>query len=156
MTTILDILRTAPVPSAAGNEQSSTGTERSLVSTVPREALPLEPIKYLTAAIDSVAPLIKIRQQKGIMGGGASLPLPVPLGLRQRRRTAIQWILSAAESRRELTLAERVAKEIINVAEGRSSAWEKRQRVHRLAISARANIRIAAGGRRIKKKAGSR
>jgi len=145
MTAILDTLRTAPVP-------STSATDRALLLDVPREALPLEPVKYLTAVIDSVAPLVKIRQQKGVLGGGASMPIPVPLSLRQRRRAAIQWILTAAESRRELALSERVAKEIINVAEGRSGAWERRQRVHKLAISARANIKAGMSGRRLKKK----
>jgi len=145
MAAILDTLRTAPVP-------STSATDRALLVDVPREALPLEPVKYLTAVIDSVAPLVKIRQQKGLLGGGASMPIPVPLSLRQRRRAAIQWILTAAESRRELALSERVAKEIINVAEGRSGAWERRQRVHKLAISARANIKAGMSGRRIKRK----
>jgi small subunit ribosomal protein S7 len=74
------------------------------------------------------------------------MPVPLPLNKRQRRRTAIQWILTAAESRREQNLADRVAKELLNVAEGKGSAWERRQRVHKLAISARANIKAALGG----------
>ncbi|KAJ9499141.1 hypothetical protein LTR99_005236 [Exophiala xenobiotica] len=146
MAAILDTLRTAPVPSASGSNQH--GSDRALLLDVPREALPLEPVKYLTAVIDSVAPLVKIRQQKGVLGGGASMPIPVPLSLRQRRRAAIQWILTAAESRKELALSDRVAKEIINVAEGRSGAWERRQRVHKLAISARSNIKTGGSGRR--------
>ena len=111
------------------------------MTTQPREKLPLDPISNLTAAVDSVAPLLKLRQQRGVAGGGASLPIPVPLGLRQRRRTAIQWILTNAEGRREIRLADRVARAIVDVAEGRGGAWEKRQMVHKLAISARSNIR---------------
>ncbi|KAK4937380.1 hypothetical protein LTR10_021989 [Elasticomyces elasticus] len=147
MAIILNTLRTAPVP---GGDASAA--DRTLLSDVPRDALPLEPVKYLTAVVDSVAPLVKIRQQKGVLGGGQSMPIPVPLSMRQRRRTAIQWILMAAENRRELALAERVAKEIINVAEGRSGAWERRQRVHKMAISARANIRAGIGGGNVRVK----
>lgn len=147
MAIILNTLRTAPVP--AGD---ASAMDRALLSDVPRDALPLEPVKYLTAVVDSVAPLVKIRQQKGVLGGGQSMPIPVPLTQRQRRRTAIQWILAAAENRRELALADRVAKEIINVAEGRSGAWERRQRVHKLAISARANVKAAFGGGNVRVK----
>lgn len=136
MSLILDSIRRAAPPQL--NPQFPS---RTLVTNQPRETLPLDPVRYLTAAIDSVAPLIKIRQQRGVAGGGASLPIPVPLGLRQRRRTAIQWILASADSRRDIKLADRVAKEIINVAEGRGGAWEKRALVHKLGISARANIR---------------
>jgi len=145
MSIILDILRTAPPPQA-----NAQFPGRNLLTSKPRDALPLSPVEYLTTVIDSVAPVIKIRQQRGIAGGGASLPIPVPLRIRQRRRTAIQWILTSAQSRRDTRLADRVAKEIISVAEGKSSAWERRAMVHRLAVSARSNVRLSAprGGRR--------
>jgi len=146
MASILDTLRTAPSP--GGSDNSAVASDRALLTDVPREALPLSPVQYLTAVVDSVAPLVKIRQQKGLLGGGASMPIPVPLNRRQRRRTAIQWILAAAESRREQRFADRIARELINVAEGRSSAWERRQRVHKLAISARANVKQALAGPR--------
>jgi small subunit ribosomal protein S7 len=141
MDSILNTLRTAPSPGS-----DAAAGDRALLTDLPREALPLSPVQYLTSIIDSVAPLVKIRQQRGILGGGAAMPVPLPLNKRQRRRTAIQWILTAAESRREQNLADRVAKELLNVAEGKGSAWERRQRVHKLAISARANIKAALGG----------
>jgi len=136
MSIILDTLRTAPPP-----QPNPSFPNRTLLTTQPRNLLPLSPVQYLITAIDSVAPLLKIRQQRGVAGGGASLPLPVPLGVRQRRRMAIQWILTSADNRKEVNLADRVAREIINVAEGKSSAWEKRAQTHKLAISARSNIR---------------
>ena len=104
--------------------------------------LPLSPVEYLTAAIDSVAPLIKIRQQLGVAGGGAALPIPVPLGVRQRRKTAINWILDASANRKETRLADRVAREIINVAEGRGSAWDKRAQVHKMGTTSRINVKV--------------
>ncbi len=140
MESILNTLRTAPSPGSAA------AGDRALLTDIPREALPLQPVQYLTTIIDSVAPLVKIRQQRGLLGGGASMPIPLPLNKRQRRRAAIQWILTAAEGRREQNLADRVAKELLNVAEGRGSAWERRQRVHKLAISARANVKSAIAG----------
>lgn len=136
MDDILDILRTAPKP-----QGSALAGDRSLATALPHEALPLSPVQYITTAIDSVAPLLKIRQQKGVLGGGASLPVPVPLNMKQRRRTAIKWILASADNRKETKLAERVAKELINVAEGRSGAWDRRILVHKLGIAARANAR---------------
>ena len=139
MADILNILRSAPTP-----QGSMLGNGRELVSTVPHAALPLSPVQYLTAAIDSVAPLIKIRQQRGVLGGGASMQIPIPLGVRQRRRAAIKWILSSAEKRKEPKVADRVAKEIMNVAEGRSGAWDRRGLIHKQGISARANVRNAA------------
>ena len=155
MSLILDQLRTAPTPSSTPNNPQRALLSDSRIQTdhtsspfTPRQQLPLSPVQYLTSVIDSIAPLVKIRQQKGIAGGGQSTPIPVPLRIKQRRRTAIKWILTAAEGRKETALADRVGKELLKVADGSSSVWEKRQQVHRLAVSARSNVRSSLGGRR--------
>ncbi|KAF2449637.1 30S ribosomal protein-like protein S7 [Karstenula rhodostoma CBS 690.94] len=138
MALILQQLRTASVP--------TINPQRPLLPGAPPPShLPLNPVLYLTLAIDSVSPLLRIRSQKGAAGGGVALQIPVPLGQRQRRRIAIQWILGAASKRKTNTsgktgYAQRVASELIAVIEGRSSVWERRNMVHKLGISARANI----------------
>lgn len=107
----------------------------------------------MKTAIDSVAPLLKIQSLKGMAGGGASLPVPVPLKLRQRRRAAVNWILDAATKKTDrgsgkFQFAQKVAEEIVSVVEGRSAAWEKRQMLHKLATSNRANLSIMERKRR--------
>jgi small subunit ribosomal protein S7 len=86
-----------------------------------------------------------MRNQKGAAGGGQALHIPVPLSLRQRRRTAIKWILDAASKKPSRgsgrkQFAQRVAEEIISVVEGRSSAWEKRALLHKTGTSNRMNV----------------
>jgi len=121
--------------------------------TAPASHLPLNPTLYLTLALDSVAPLLRIRSQRGAAGGGVALQIPVPLGLRQRRRQAFTWILDSASKRKSRSsgrnmLAQRVAEEIVSVVEGRSTAWEKRLGVHKLATTARSNLSFGKRGRR--------
>ena len=138
MALILNHLRIAPIP--------TINPMRPLIPGAPPPShLPLNPILYLTLAIDSVAPLLRIRSQKGAAGGGVALQIPVPLGLRQRRRTAVQWILNAASKRKNVgsgkgMFAQRIAQELISVVEGKSSVWERRNAVHKLAVAARANV----------------
>lgn len=138
MALVLQHLRTSSIP--------TINPARPLLAGAPPPShLPLNPILYLTLAIDSVAPLLRIRAQKGAAGGGVALQLPLPLGQRQRRRTAVQWILTAASRRRNMgsgkgSFAQRVASEIIAVVEGRSTVWERRNAIHKLGVSARANI----------------
>jgi Ribosomal protein S7p/S5e len=138
---ILDHLRTSAPP--------RIDPKRRLLTTLPSPQLPLNPVIFLNLLVDSVAPLIKIRQQKGLAGGGASVPMPVPLSMRQRRRTAIMWILDAAEKRKDSDLAARVANELVSVAEGRSGVWDKREHVHKIGVSGRSNLQLRApqGGR---------
>lgn len=138
MSFILNHLRTAPPP-------VPNSARPLLPGSPPPTHLPLNPIQYLTIAIDSVAPLLRIRSQKGAAGGGAALQIPVPLGLRQRRRQAVKWILDAASKKKSRgsgkgQFAQRFADEIISVVEGKSSAWERRGLVHKSGVSARVNL----------------
>ncbi|KAF2765880.1 ribosomal protein S7 [Teratosphaeria nubilosa] len=135
---ILSTIRTAPAP-------TYSPTRNLLPGAPPASHLPLHPVLYLTLALDSVAPLLRIRSQRGAAGGGVALQIPVPLGLRQRRRQAFQWILDAASKRKGRgsgrdMFAIKVAEELIAVVEGKSSVWEKRDAVHRLGTTARSNL----------------
>jgi small subunit ribosomal protein S7 len=140
MSLILTHLRTSPPP--------TINPARPLIPGAPPPShLPLNPILYLTLAIDSVAPLLRIRSQKGAAGGGVALQIPVPLGLRQRRRTAVQWILTAATKRKNRGsgkggFAQRVAEEMVAVVEGKSSVWDRRNAIHKLGVAARANLNL--------------
>ena len=139
---ILERLRTAASP--------SSNTQKPLLPGAPPTShLPLNPVLYLTLAIDSVAPLMRIRSQKGAAGGGVALQIPVPLHLRQRRRIAVNWILDAASKRKSKgsgrsMFAHKVADELIAIVEGKSSVWEKRGGVHRLGVNARANLSFSS------------
>ncbi|CAG8892145.1 unnamed protein product [Penicillium nalgiovense] len=127
MSLVLDHLRTASPP--------QINPRRRLLGAPPASQLPLDPVLYLTLVVDSVAPLFRIRQQKGIAGGGTAVQIPHPLTLRQRRRAAIKWILDASDKRRDALFANRVAAEVVAVAEGRSGVWDKRDQQHKIGIS---------------------
>ena len=73
------------------------------------------------------------------------MSVPQPLAVRQRRRTAIMWILDAASKRKwrgsgKGGFAHRVAEEIVGVVEGRSGVWDKRGGVHRMGVAGRSNL----------------
>lgn len=115
----------------------------------PPSHLPLNPLLYLTLAIDSIAPLLRIRQQRGAAGGGTALQIPVPLGLRQRRRKAITWILESAANKKNRgsgkgMFAQRVAETLVSVVEGKSDLWLKRENIHKQGVAARANMNLRA------------
>lgn len=135
---ILERLRTAAPPTPDPRHPLIPGAP-------PPSHLPLNPILYLTLAIDSVAPLLRIRSQKGAAGGGVALQIPIPLRLRQRRRTAVMWILAVATKKRttgsgRTMFAHKIADELIAIVEGRSTVWDRRGNVHRQGVAARANM----------------
>ncbi|KAK0704171.1 ribosomal protein S7 domain-containing protein [Apiosordaria backusii] len=138
MAMILNYLRTSPPP--------KLNPLRPLIPGAPApHFLPLDPVTYLRVAIDSVAPLVKIRGFRGMAGGGRSLEVPAPLAARQRRRTGFMWILDVVQKKKSKgsgrkMFPTRVAEEIVAVVEGRSTVWDKRAQVHKLGTAARANL----------------
>ncbi|KAK8069736.1 hypothetical protein PG994_006352 [Apiospora phragmitis] len=138
MSLILNFLRTSSAPKVSPIRPLLPGSP-------PAYTLPLDPVLYMTLAIDSVAPLLRIRSMKGMAGGGNALEVPEPMPARQRRRVAIQWILDAVNKKKSkgsgrAMFAHRVAEEIVSVIEGRSTVWDRRQTVHKLGTAARANL----------------
>ncbi|KAI8956708.1 ribosomal protein S7 [Daldinia sp. FL1419] len=138
MAMILNYLRTTPAPKVSPLRPLLPGSP-------PPDQLPLNPLLYLTLAIDSVAPLIRIRSLRGAAGGGQSLDLPQPMAARARRRIAVMWILDAVRRKRSAgsgraQFATRFAQELIAVVEGKSTVWDKRNGVHKLGTAARANL----------------
>ncbi|KAK7931450.1 hypothetical protein PG985_002162 [Apiospora marii] len=138
MSLILNFLRTSSAPKVSPLRPLLPGAP-------PAHTLPLNPVLYLTLAIDSVAPLLRVRNMKGMAGGGNALELPEPMAARQRRRVAVMWILDAVNKKKSkgsgrAMFAHRVAEEIISVIEGRSTVWDRRQNVHKLGTAARANL----------------
>ncbi|KAI1322838.1 ribosomal protein S7 domain-containing protein [Xylariaceae sp. FL0255] len=135
---VLQYLRTAPPPKVSPLRPLLPGAP-------PPEQLPLNPLLYLELAIDSVAPVIRVRNFKGIAGGGAALEVPEPLDARARRRIAINWIMDIVNKKKSTgsgrkQFAHRFGQEIVAVVEGRSAVWDKRQAVHALGTSNRANL----------------
>ena len=66
--------------------------------------------------------------------GAKVIPTPLPLSEKQRTRYAVHWILKASNGKPGRSLEERLAREIIAVSKGQSSALEEKLRVHRSAM----------------------
>ncbi|KAK6332306.1 hypothetical protein TWF696_003026 [Orbilia brochopaga] len=131
MQRILQILRTKPAPRVGKYPLVPNAPDLSL--------LPSDPVAYIQTAIDSVAPLFKMRNTRG--SGGSTVQIPSPLPVKARRRKAMEWMLSAADGKKRLkSLPERFAEEVEAVVLGTSSCWEKRIAVHKLAVTNRANV----------------
>ena len=59
----------------------------------------------------------------------------------------MKWILDAATKRRSRgsgkgAFAHKIAEELISVVEGKSGVWDRRNAVHKLGVSGRANIKL--------------
>jgi small subunit ribosomal protein S7 len=89
-----------------------------------------DPVQVLTAALDNVRPAVEVKSRRV---GGATYQVPVEVRAVRRTTLAMRWIIEAARSRSEHSMAMRLAGELMDAAEHRGSAVRKREDTHRMA-----------------------
>jgi small subunit ribosomal protein S7 len=93
------------------------------------------PLTVFQQALSNVAPAIEVRSRRV---GGATYQVPVEVRTERRQALAIRWILSAARSRNEKTMEERLSGELLDASNNRGNAVKKREDTHRMAEANRA------------------
>lgn len=89
----------------------------------------------LEKIIAAVKPEIEVKARRV---GGGMYQVPTPVRPARSIALALRWIMSAAKARPEKTMGKRLAKELLDAAEGRGGAIKKRGDVHRMAEANRA------------------
>ncbi|HEV2362664.1 MAG TPA: 30S ribosomal protein S7 [Caulobacteraceae bacterium] len=95
----------------------------------------LGPLETFHAALDNVAPAVEVRSRRV---GGATYQVPVEVRQERRQALAIRWLVSAARSRGENTMTEKLAGELLDASNNRGSAVKKREDTHKMAEANRA------------------
>jgi small subunit ribosomal protein S7 len=86
-------------------------------------------------AIINAKPLLEIRSRRV---GGATYQVPVDVRPARRTTLAIRWLIQAARSRNDKTMAERVAGEIIDAFNNQGGAMRRKDEQARMAEANRA------------------
>tara|TARA_B100001146_G_C15895748_1_gene312307 strand:- start:4 stop:474 length:471 start_codon:yes stop_codon:yes gene_type:complete len=86
-------------------------------------------------AISNAKPLLEIRSRRV---GGATYQVPVDVRPERRTTLAIRWLIQAARSRNDKTMAERVAGEIIDAFNNQGGAMRRKDEQARMAEANRA------------------
>ncbi len=94
-----------------------------------------EPIVTLKRAIDNVKPQLEVRSRRV---GGATYQVPVEVRPRRATTLAIRWMVSFSRDRRERTMAERLANEILDASNGIGASMKRKEDLHKMAESNRA------------------
>ena len=92
-------------------------------------------IDTLKRAIDNVKPPLEVRSRRV---GGATYQVPVEVRPRRATTLAIRWIVDYARARREKTMAECLANELMDAANGLGAAMKKRDDMQKMADSNKA------------------
>jgi small subunit ribosomal protein S7 len=87
-------------------------------------------VETLEGAIKQLTPVLEVRSRRV---GGATYQVPVEVPARRARTLAVRWLVDYARSRREYSMADRLAGEILDANQQQGSAWKRKDDIYRMA-----------------------
>ena len=136
-----DPIYRSPVVTQLVNKVLLSG-KRSTAEKIVYDALDMieektgtEPISTLKRAIDNIKPQLEVRSRRV---GGATYQVPVEVRPRRGNTLAIRWAVGYARQRRERTMAERLANEILDASNGVGASMKRKEDLHKMAESNKA------------------
>ena len=103
--------------------------------TIIEEKSGAEPLATLKRAVDNVKPQLEVKSRRV---GGATYQVPVEVRPRRANTLAIRWIVGYSRQRREKTMAERLANELLDASNGVGASVKRREDMHKMAESNKA------------------
>ena len=88
------------------------------------------PTDVLDDAIKELTPVLEVKSRRV---GGATYQAPVEVPQRRARTLAVRWLVQYARARREYSMAERLAGEILDANQQQGSAWKRKDDIYRMA-----------------------
>ena len=89
-----------------------------------------EPIEQLEASVRTLTPALEVRSRRV---GGATYQVPVEVPARRARTLAIRWLVEFARQRREKTMAQRLANELLDAQSQQGGAYKRKDDIYRMA-----------------------
>ena len=94
-----------------------------------------EPVAVLKRAVENVKPALEVKSRRV---GGATYQVPVEVRPRRATTLSIRWLVGYTRQRREKTMADRLAGELLDASNGLGAAVKRREDMHKMAESNRA------------------
>jgi small subunit ribosomal protein S7 len=88
------------------------------------------PVEVLDEAIKELTPVLEVRSRRV---GGATYQVPVEVQARRARTLAVRWLVQFARGRREKSMHERLANEILDATQQQGGAWKRKDDIYRMA-----------------------
>ena len=88
------------------------------------------PLEVFHEALENIKPSVEVRSRRV---GGATYQVPVEVKPRRANTLAVRWLVDYARERRERSMSERLANEIMDAANGVGSSVKRREDLHKMA-----------------------
>ena len=89
-----------------------------------------QPLEVLEQAVKTVTPVLETRSRRV---GGANYQVPVEVPQRRARTLAIRFLVTYARERREKSMQEKLAGEILDAIHQQGGAWKRKDDLYRMA-----------------------
>ncbi|WP_305092423.1 30S ribosomal protein S7 [Prescottella sp. R16] len=95
-----------------------------------REKTGTDPVVTLKRALDNVKPALEVRSRRV---GGATYQVPVEVRPGRSTTLALRWLVTFSRARREKTMVERLANELLDASNGLGASVKRREDTHKMA-----------------------
>jgi small subunit ribosomal protein S7 len=89
-----------------------------------------DPVEVLDASIRTLTPALEVRSRRV---GGATYQVPVEVPPRRARTLAVRWLVEFARARREKTMSQRLANELLDAQNQQGGAYKRKDDIYRMA-----------------------
>ena len=94
-----------------------------------------EALSMFKKAMANIRPTLEVKPKRV---GGATYQVPMEVNSRRANQLAIRWMVDFSRKRREHTMKERLAAEILDACEGTGASVKRREDLYKMAESNRA------------------
>ena len=94
-----------------------------------------EPLTVFKKAMDNIRPTLEVKPKRV---GGATYQVPMEVNSRRANQLAIRWMVNFSRARKEKTMAERLANEILDASNGVGASVKRREDLFKMAEANRA------------------
>ena len=100
-----------------------------------REKTGTDPVVTLKRALDNVKPTLEVKSRRV---GGATYQVPIEVKPGRANTLALRWLVTFSRQRREKTMVERLANELLDASNGLGASVKRREDTHKMAEANRA------------------
>ena len=94
-----------------------------------------EPLEVFEKAMNNIMPVLEVKAKRI---GGANYQVPVEVRPERRQTLGLRWLTKYTRARGEKTMAERLAKELMDAANNTGASVKKKEDTHKMADANRA------------------
>jgi small subunit ribosomal protein S7 len=89
-----------------------------------------DPMEVFNEAMNNIMPVLEVKARRI---GGANYQVPIEVRPERRQTLAIRWLTKYTRARGERTMAERLAKELMDAANNTGGSVKKKEDTHKMA-----------------------